>query len=377
MGGKGITFGRIWGITLRLNPSWFIIFVLITWALTGSYFPGQYPAWSLTGKIAAGVITSLLFFTSVLLHELMHSFVAQREGTEVKSITLFIFGGVSEISGEPKTANDEFWMAIAGPLTSLVLGGILMAAWAVLRHDTGGAGQFIAAVSYWLGLINLSLGAFNLIPGFPLDGGRVFRSILWGKSGDLRAATRTASLVGRLIAYIFIFIGIFLFFSGNWLNGVWLVIIGWFLDNAASGSYRQARLNDLLKGHKVSEAMLGDCVSVTPGVTADHIINEYALTKGQQWFPVMEGEKLEGIVSFDSLRGVAKEARRDKTAAQIMTPLEQIKTVEPSDELSKVLSIMSEGSTDQVPVVQNGRMVGLVNRERLLFFIDLQENLGR
>jgi Zn-dependent protease len=377
MGGKGITFGKIWGITLRLNPSWFIIFILVTWALAGSWFPSAYPAWSLTEKISAGVITSLLFFASVLVHELMHSYVAQHEGTEVKSITLFIFGGVSEISGEPKKASDEFSMAIAGPLTSLVLGGILLAVWAILRHDAGGAGQFIAAVSYWLGLINVSLGAFNLIPGFPLDGGRVFRSILWGKSGDLRAATKTASQVGRVIAYIFIFIGIFLFFSGNWLNGVWLVLIGWFLDNAASGSYRQVQLNDLLKGHKVSEAMLGDCVSVSPGLTAEHIINEYALTKGQQCFPVMDGEKLEGIVSFDSLRGVAKEARRDKTAAQIMTPLAKMKTVEPTDELSKVLSIMTEGDVGQVPVVQNGKMVGLVSRERLLSFIDLQANLGK
>ncbi len=377
MGGKGIVFGKIWGITLKLNPSWFIIFVLITWALAGSYFPGQYPAWNFTAKLSAGVITSLLFFTSVLVHELMHSYVAQHEGTEVKSITLFIFGGVSEISGEPKNAGDEFSMAIAGPLTSLVLGGILMAVWAVLRHDAGGPGQFIAAVSYWLGLINLSLGAFNLIPGFPLDGGRVFRSILWGKSGDLREATRTASQVGKVIAYIFIFIGIFLFFSGNWLNGAWMVLIGWFLDNAASGSYRQVQLNDLLKGHKVSEAMQGDCVSVAPEVSAEYIINEYALTKGQQCFPVMDGENLEGIVSFDSLRGVAKEARRDKTAAQIMMPLEQMKTVEPNDELGKVLSIMTEGDVSQVSVVQNGKMVGLVSRERLLSFIDLLANPGR
>jgi Zn-dependent protease/CBS domain-containing protein len=377
MGGSGITFGKIWGIRLRLNPSWFIIFILITWALAGSWFPTKYPDWSLTEKILAGVLTSLLFFASVLVHELMHSYVAQHEGTEVKSITLFIFGGVSEISGEPKKASDEFSMAIAGPLTSLIIGGILMGIWAALRNDAAGAGQFVAAVTYWLGIINISLGAFNLIPGFPLDGGRVFRSILWGRSGDLRSATRTASQVGRVVAYIFIFIGIFLFFSGNWLNGVWLVLIGWFLDNAAVGSYRQVQLNDLLKGHKVSEAMLGDCVSVAPGLTADHIINEYALTKGQQCFPVMEGEKLEGIVSFDSLRSVAKEARRDKTSAQIMTPMEKMKTVQPTDDLSKVLAIMTEGDVGQVPVVQNDKMVGLVSRERLLSFIDLQANLGK
>jgi Zn-dependent protease/predicted transcriptional regulator len=377
MGGKGIPFGRIFGISLRLNPSWFIIFILVTWALAGSYFPTTYPVWTLTEKVAAGVITSLLFFASVLAHELMHSVVAQRQGTKVKSITLFIFGGVSEITEEPKKPSDEFRMAIAGPLTSLVLGGAFYALWFGLK-STAASGEFIGAIAYWLGYINLSLGAFNLIPGFPLDGGRVLRSILWGRSGNLQSATRTASTVGRVVAYVFIFAGIFMVFTPGWLlNGVWFIFIGWFLDNAAVGSYRQVQLNDLLAGHKVSEAMTRDCVSVPPGVTADHMINEYALTKGQQCFPVMDGEKLEGMVSFDSLRSVAREARRDKTAQQIMTPLAKLKWVSPTDDLTKVLSIMTEDDTAQVPVVDDNKMVGLISREKLLSFIDLQANLGK
>ena len=376
MGGKGLPFGRIFGISLRLNPSWFIIFILVTWALTGSYFPTTYPAWTLSEKITAGVITSLLFFASVLAHELMHSLVAQKEGITVRSITLFIFGGVSEIAGEPKKASDEFLMALAGPMTSLVLGAALFAVWSGLKN-VNGSGQFVGAMAYWLGIINLSLGAFNLIPGFPLDGGRVLRSILWGRSGDLRSATRIASQVGRVVAYIFIFIGIFLVFTGNWLNGIWLALIGWFLDNAAVGSYRQVQLNDMLAGHKVSEAMTRDCVAVSPDVTADHIINEYALTKGQQCFPVMDGEKLEGMVSFDSLRSVARELRRDKTAAQIMTPLSRLKWVNPADDLSKVLVIMTGDDVSQVPVVQDDKVVGLISREHLLSFIDLQANLGK
>jgi len=376
MGGKSIPFGRIFGISLKLNPSWFIIFILVTWALAGNYFPTTYPAWMLTEKIAAGVITSLLFFASVLAHELMHSLVAQREGITVKSITLFIFGGVSEITSEPKKASDEFLMALAGPMTSLVLGSALFAVWSSLKNLSG-AGEFVGAISYWLGIINVSLGAFNLIPGFPLDGGRVLRSILWGRSGNLRGATRIASQVGRVVAYIFIFIGIFLVFTGNWLNGIWLALIGWFLDNAAVGSYRQVQLHDMLAGHKVSEAMTRDCVSVPPGVTADHMINEYALTKGQQCFPVMDGEKLEGMVSFDSLRGVARESRKDKTAAQIMTPLSKLNWVNPTDDLGKVLAIMTEDDVSQVPVVQDDKVVGLISREHLLSFIDLQANLGK
>jgi Zn-dependent protease/predicted transcriptional regulator len=376
MGGNGITFGRIFGITLKLNPSWFIIFILITWALGWSYFPGTYHNWSMTESISAGVITSFLFFASVLAHELMHSVVAQGKGMKVRSITLFIFGGVSEITEEPKHPSDEFLMAIAGPATSLVLGGLLFGLWLGLKNSAG-SGQFISAIAYWLGIINLSLGAFNLIPGFPLDGGRVLRSILWGRSGDLRKSTKTASTIGRVVAYIFIFIGVFYVFTGNWLNGVWLALIGWFLDNAAVGSYRQVQLNDLLAGHKVSEAMTRDCAAVSPQDTAEHIINEYALAKGQQCFPVMEGDRLKGLVSFDSLRGVAKEARRDKTAAQIMTPLDKLKAVTLSDDLTRVLSIMTEYDLPQVPVIDDQKMVGLVSREKLLSFIDLQANLGK
>jgi Zn-dependent protease/CBS domain-containing protein len=377
MGGKGIPFGRIFGISLRLNPSWFIIFALVTWALAGSYFPSTYPAWTLTEKISAGVITSFLFFASVLAHELMHSLVAMREGIKVKSITLFIFGGVSEIAGEPKKASDEFLMALAGPVTSLVLGGVLFGLWAALKNLSGG-GEFVGAIAYWLGIINLSLGAFNLVPGFPLDGGRVLRSILWGRSGDLRSATKTAASIGRAVAYLFIFGGIFMVFTPGWLiNGVWFILIGWFLDNAAVGSYRQVQLNDLLSGHKVSEAMTRDCVSVPPEMTADHMISEYALTKGQQCFPVLDGEKLEGMVSFDSLRNVAREARRDKTASQIMTPLAKLKWVSPSDDLTRVLAIMTEDDVAQIPVVEDNKIVGLISRERLLSFIDLQANLGK
>ncbi len=376
MGGKGITFGRVFGIMLKLNPSWFVIFALVTWALVAGWFPSNYPEWSLAEGIAAGVLTSLLFFASVLAHELMHSVVAQGRGMKVKSITLFIFGGVSEITEEPKKPGDEFLMAIAGPLTSLVLGGLLFGLWFVTKSLTG-AGEFVAAVAYWLGIINLSLGGFNLIPGFPLDGGRVLRSILWGRSGNLRSSTRTASTIGRVVAYLFIFVGVFYVFTGNWVNGIWLALIGWFLDNAAVGSYRQVQLNDLLSGHKVSEAMTRDCVVVAPGVTADQIINEYALTKGQQCFPVVEGDKLEGMVTFDSLRSVAKEARRDKTAVQIMTPLAKLRSVSLSDDLTRVLAIMTETDAPQVPVIEGGRVVGLISRERLLSFIDLQANLGK
>jgi Zn-dependent protease len=232
----GIPIGKAFGISLKLHYSWFIIFALVTWALAAGYFPSAYPTWSVATRIAAGMITSVLFFGSVLVHELMHSIVSQRQGIPVRSITLFIFGGVSQITSEPKQPRDEFNMAIAGPLSSLVIGGILFGIYFGWRHVDTFAVQFITAIAYWLGYINLVLGIFNLIPGFPLDGGRVFRSLLWWRSGNLKSATRTASNIGRVVGFLFIFGGVWLIFTGNWVNGIWLALIGWFLESAATGS---------------------------------------------------------------------------------------------------------------------------------------------
>jgi Zn-dependent protease len=222
----GIRIGKAFGISLRLHYSWFFIFVLVTFALAGVYFPDTYPAWSLSARIAAGLITSVLFFASVLVHELMHSIVSQRQGVPVQSITLFFLGGVSQITSEPKQPADEFRMAIVGPLTSLVIGGIFLGIYFQLRNVDTFAAQFATGIVQWLGIINLFLGVFNLIPGFPLDGGRVLRSLIWWRSRNLTRATRIASNVGRAVGFIFIFAGIYFIFTGNWLNGIWLALIG-------------------------------------------------------------------------------------------------------------------------------------------------------
>jgi len=241
---SGLPLGRLFGISLRLHYSWFIVFALITWALAASYFPENYPTWSTATSIIAGAVTSLLFFGSVLAHELMHSVVAQRRGIPVHSITLFIFGGVSQMTDEPKQPGDELRIALAGPVTSLIIGGIC---WGIYFWSRGSL-VFLSAVAFWLGWINVFLAGFNLIPGFPLDGGRVLRSIIWWRSGNLRRATKTASNIGRGVGYLFIFGGIFLVFWGLWINGLWLAFIGWFLENAAVGSYRQLALRDILQG---------------------------------------------------------------------------------------------------------------------------------
>jgi Zn-dependent protease/predicted transcriptional regulator len=371
----GIPIGKAFGIPLRLHYSWFIIFVLITWALASSYFPATHPTWSLTTKVAAGTITSLLFFGSVLAHELMHSIIAQRQGLPVRSITLFIFGGVSQIASEPKQPRDELRMAIAGPLTSLAIGGIFWGIWFWL-HGSSGAGEFVGAIAYWLGLINVFLAGFNLIPGFPLDGGRVLRSILWGRSHNLRAATKTASNVGRAAGYTFIFIGIFLIFRGSWFNGLWLAFIGWFLENAAVGSYRQVALQDVLQGHVASEIMARDCLAVSPNLSIEQFVSQHMLTSGRRCLPVVDDNRVVGLVTIHNVRAIPRDTWDMKTVREAMTPFENLKWVRPDTDLSNVLRILTEDDINQVPVVQDHNVVGMISRDNILSFIDIRSGLG-
>lgn len=372
----GIPIGKAFGISLRLHYSWFLIFALVTWALAAGYFPSTYPTWSLSARIAAGLITSVLFFGSVLVHELMHSIVSQRQGVRVQSITLFIFGGVSQITSEPKQPRDEFRMAVVGPLSSLVIGGILFGVYFALRPVDSFAAQFITAIAYWLGYINLVLGIFNLIPGFPLDGGRVLRSLIWWRSRDLKRATKIASNIGRAVGFVFIFIGIYFIFTGNWANGIWLALIGWFLESAAVGSYQQLLMQDMLKGHVASEVMSRDCVVIPPDTTIDRLVHENILTSGRRCFPVVSGSQIMGMMTLHDVKAVPKEQWGTQTVREAMTPFEKLKSVGPDEELSAILQILAEDNINQVPVVQDNKIVGMVSRENLLNFINVRSGLG-
>ncbi len=372
----GIPIGKAFGISLRLHYSWFIIFVLVTWALTASYFPTEYPTWSLGSRIAAGIITSLLFFGSVLVHELMHSIVSQRQGIPVQSITLFVFGGVSQISEEPKLPKDEFRMAFVGPLSSLVIGGILIGVYFGLRNSNIFAVQFITAIAYWLGYINLALGVFNLIPGFPLDGGRVLRSLVWWRSNNLRNATKIASNIGRVIGFLFIFGGIWLVFAGYWINGIWFALIGWFLESAAVGSYRQLLMQEMLKGHVASEVMSRDCVLIPPETTINSLVNENILATGRRCFPVVSGSQVVGMMTLNNVRAVPQDRWNQETVRGAMTPFDKLKWVKPDEELSAVLRLLTENDINQVPVVQDNQVVGMVTRESLLNFVNIRSGLG-
>ena len=373
----GIPIGRLFGISLKLHYSWFLIFALITWALAANYFPSTHPTWSLSMKIGAGLITSFLFFGSVLFHELMHSLVALREGIQIQSITLFILGGVSQMTGEPKTAKDEFRMAVAGPFSSLVLGGIFLGIYFALRSNTTVAYQFGAAISFYLGFINILLGAFNLIPGFPLDGGRVLRSLLWWRSKNLQSATKIASNVGRVFGFLFIFGGIWLIFSGNFFNGIWLALIGWFLESAAVGSYRQMLLQDMLKGHVASDVMSQDCTAVSPDITVEKLVNENILTSGRRCFPVTSDGHIEGLITMHNIRSIPRDRWDTEPVRDAMTPLENLKSVAPSEDLNTVLQMMAQDDINQVPVIYQGKIVGVVGRDNIINFINTRAELQR
>jgi len=368
-----IPIGKAFGIPLRLHYSWFIVFALVTWVLSTNYFPVTYPTWNLTTSILAGIVTSLLFFLSVLIHELMHSIIAQRAGIPVHSITLFIFGGVSYISEEPKQPHVEARIALAGPIASLVLGGIF---WAV-HFTLQGRVEFVTAVAFWLGWINIALAAFNLIPGFPMDGGRVLRAILWWRRGNLRSATRTASNVGRVVGYLFIFGGICLiFWQGNWFNGLWLALIGWFLQNVAVSSYRQLAFRESLWGHTVSEAMSRSCAVIPPELTIEQLVNEHILTSSRRCLLVAAEGRILGLVTIHNTKAIPRQLWSVKTVTEAMVPADKIKWIRPDQDLSIALSLMTEQDLNQLPVVENGNVVGMIARDNLLSFINIRRQSG-
>jgi len=276
------------------------------------------------------------------------------------------------MSEEPKTPKDEFRIALAGPLTSIALGLVFLG----ILYWLGPRSQFIEGISFWLCWINLALAVFNLIPGFPLDGGRVLRSILWWRNQDLRRATKVASNIGRGVGYLFIFGGIFLIFQGLWLNGLWLALIGWFLENAAVGSYRQLALQDMLQGHTAREVMTRDCPTISPEITIDTLVNEHVLTTGRRCFPVTTDNHVIGLVTLSDIRAVPRATWSTTRVSEAMTPLEKMKSVSPDDDLSTAIRVLTEEDINQMLVIENGDIAGIIGRDNLLSFIKLRSELG-
>jgi Zn-dependent protease len=368
---KNVPLGRILGVPIGLDYSWFVIFALLTWMLADSYYPAEFKDWPSPLYWCMGVVTAILLFVSVLLHELGHSVVALQYKIPVRSITLFFFGGVAQIGAEPPGAIAEFLIAIAGPLVSLVLAVCFYTAQPVVA----GLAPLLGLTKY-LAYTNLALVIFNLIPAYPLDGGRVFRAIVWAITGNLRQATLTAANVGRFFGFSFIFLGVWQMFNGNFGGGIWIAFIGWFLENAASNQVRQVLFQGLLAGHRVSQAMSTHCAAVPADLTLQELVDKHILGSGQRRFLVNQGDNTVGLMTLHRIKEVPRREWAATNAAQIMLPLEQLKRVDPDTELWDALQKMDIDGVNQLPVTQDHHVIGMLGREDVAAFLCTLQELG-
>ncbi|MFQ5343398.1 MAG: site-2 protease family protein [Anaerolineae bacterium] len=366
-----LTFGRVFGIPIGAHSSWFLVAALVTWSLASGYFPQEYPGWATATYWLVGIVTAVLFFASVLIHELGHSVVALREGVPVRSIVLFIFGGVAQIEREPPTAGAEFRIAIAGPLTSFALAGIFG-----LLGRVAAVSPVSAAPAVYLGRINLMLALFNLIPGFPLDGGRVLRAVLWQYAGSFRQATRRATSVGQGVAFLFILFGVGQMFFGQFLNGLWIAFIGWFLNNASDATRQQATLQESLAGVTVRDVMTRECPTISGELRLDSLVNQHILGSARRCFFVAEEGGLRGLITLHNIKSVPQDRWDEVTAGQIMTPVNALLWARPDEDVLALLRRMDQADVNQVPVVESGRLAGMITRENLLRYIRLRSELG-
>lgn len=366
---------RVFGIEVRVHYTWLIVFGLVTWSLAGGFFAPRFPAWSLGQHVLAGTAASLLFFSSVLVHELGHSLVAMRRGVAVRRITLFIFGGAAQIERDADRPADELAIAAAGPATSLALALVYEALALALPWEPA------RTVGGWLARVNVTLALFNLLPGFPLDGGRLFRAAVWWATGDFRRATFLAARMGQMLAYLLIVGGILVTFTGAFVSGVWLVFIGWFLNNAAEASYRHTVLNEFLRGVPVSRLMSREYVAVAPGVTVEELVFDVLLPRTARSALVLGGDgQLAGIVTLTDVKRVPREQWGAVSVEEIMTPAPRVVTVQPETELPQLLRRLDDGDLHLLPVVRQeagGAVVeGVVSRSHLIRYLRLREELG-
>jgi len=368
-----IKLGRIFGIEIGLHYSWFLIALLIVFSLF-SQFQSTNPQWRGGVILSLAVATAILFFISLLLHELAHSIVATANGLPVKEITLFALGGVSQIEKNPTSAKLEFWMAFVGPLTSAVIGGICMLA---ARALGGAASDPWMAMLLWLGYINLMLAAFNLIPGYPLDGGRVLRAIIWWNTGDADRSTRAAAKTGQAVAFAFIAWGIFRFFGGAGVGGLWIAFVGWFLLQAARESYVQVGLAQALDGVRVADVMTRECPKVEGSLNLQNFVEQELLRTARRCYTVVEKGELAGLVTPHEIKQIDRTKWPFMTLHDVMRPIKDVRSVAPDDSLKSALEVMSRDDVNQLPVVSNGHLEGMLSRTQLFAYLQTHAELRR
>ncbi len=355
---SGFRLGSVFGFEIRIDFSWFIIFFLILWTLSTGLFPANFPGLSTSIYLWMGIAATLLFFLSLLVHELSHSLVARTKGIPVEGITLFIFGGVARTRLDAESPGDEFQIAGIGPLTSLVLAALFgLLGWLGRQVDWGVA---VTGVFNYLAYANLVIAIFNLLPGFPLDGGRLFRSIIWKLTGSLRKATRIASIGGQLLGYFLVFVGFLQMLQTNILGGLWLVLIGWFLSIAAEASYQQQLIQIGLEGVRAQQAMTRHPETVSPDLNLRDLIDQYFFQRSYQAFPVVENESLMGIITLNQVKEIPNDRWTNYAVRDIMTPINQSLLVHPQEKLSEVLHKMEDSGVRRVLVVDRDKLEGII-----------------
>jgi len=360
---------RVLGIPIQLDYTWFLILVFFTWVLASGYYPPRFPDWSRATYWVIGLLSVLLLFASVLLHELGHSWVALRTGIPISSITLFLFGGVAQMSRQPPDAETEFKMAIAGPLTSLGLAVVFLALAQLLPSAP-------KALFTLIGGLNAALALFNLVPGFPLDGGRVLRAFLWKRRGDLVWATRISSRAGKVVAVTIMVLGFLRILLGN-LSGFWFILIGLFLLQAAEAGYRQVLFRTALSGTTVRQIMRPEVVVVSQELPIDQLVNDYFLRHHYTSYPVVDQEKLTGLITLANVKNVPRSDWTNTTVKHAMTPLNEIMTLDPSEDAVTALQRMVKDGIGRFPVVKERKLVGILTRRDIVELLKIKTDLGR
>jgi Zn-dependent protease len=372
-----IQLGRIAGIQVGLHYSWFLIALLIAFSLANHFHavsPNQSVAWVWT----ISIITSVLFFICLLLHELAHSLVAKSRGLKVRAITLFALGGVSQIDSESPNASTEFWIAIVGPLASILIGALCVSIARVTGWSSEGEPSNSAlAILLWLGYINIGLGVFNMIPGYPLDGGRVLRAIAWWITHSADRATRLAAQIGQVVAFLFIILGLYRFFVGSNSGGLWMAFIGWFLLDAARSSYLQVGLVSGLRGHFVSELMERNCATVPAYISIRDFVDEYLVHSSNPCFIVVQDNHPIGIATPEVAKKVSRDRWPQTSLQSVMRRLDRMVQIPPDTPALKALEMLAQESVDEAAVISNGELQGIFSRKQVSRYLQLHTGLDQ
>jgi Zn-dependent protease len=326
----------------------------------------------------AAVVTSVLFFIALLLHELAHSLVAKARGLRVRAITLFALGGVSQIESEAPDARSEFWIAIVGPLTSLVIGLVLIGVARLMGWAPGATPATpVVSVLLWLGYINMALAMFNMIPGYPLDGGRVLRAVIWWINKNMERATRAAAQIGQIVAFLLIIFGLYRFFVGENFGGLWLAFIGWFLLDAARSSYAQVGIMAGLRNHRVADIMERNCSAVEGYLSLRDFVDQYVLHSGNRCFVVMQNHKVAGIITANDVKKVGREDWNQTSVQSVMRPLSQLPRIDPNMPALKALELMARENVNELAVIANGELQGIFSRVQVFRYLEIDSGLGK